>query len=176
MFDVTMWTAQGFLALFFFFAGLPKIAGRGIEAWAGFDQIPRMMTIGIGVSEAAGAIALVVPLLVDRFEWLTPLAAFGIAVLSLMASGFHLRAQEWLPNIEMALWAALAGTIAIARWSEFATGPSISRNALVLVVIVLVPAILISLVIFYTRLIRANPSALKLSGTTAPAKTEDVRS
>jgi hypothetical protein len=176
MFDVAVWTAQGFLALFFFFAGLPKIAGRGIEAWAGFDQISRIMTIGIGVAEVAGAIALVVPLLVDRFEWLTPLAAFGIAVMSLMASGFHVRAREWVPNITLALWAMLAGTTAVARWSEFATGPSISRDALVLAVIVLVPAILISLVIFYTQLIRANPSALKFSSTTPPAKTEHVRS
>jgi hypothetical protein len=29
MFDVALWIAQGFLALFFLAAGLPKVIGRG---------------------------------------------------------------------------------------------------------------------------------------------------
>jgi uncharacterized membrane protein YphA (DoxX/SURF4 family) len=153
VFDTTVWIAQGFLALFFLAAGVPKIAGRGIDRWVGFDQIPLMMTVIIGVSEVAGATALIVPLLVDRFEWTTPLAAVGIAVISLMASGFHLRAREWLATLETALWASLAGSIAIARWDKWATGPSISKDALVPILLALVPAIIVNLIL----LTRATP-------------------
>src|SRR5690554_6849224 len=60
MLDATLWIAQGFLALFFLAAGLPKIVGRGIDRWIGFDDLPRPLTIVIGLSEVAAAVALVV--------------------------------------------------------------------------------------------------------------------
>ena len=41
MLTTTLWAAQAVLALFFLFAALPKIAGRGIDRWAGFDDLPR---------------------------------------------------------------------------------------------------------------------------------------
>ncbi|WP_176611369.1 DoxX family protein [Actinomadura sp. WMMB 499] len=159
MLDTTVWVAQGFLALFFFAAGVPKIVGRGIDRWVGFDQVPRIMTIVIGVSEVAAAVALIVPGLIDRLEWTTPLAAVGIAVISLMASGFHLRAREWLAALETVLWASLAGTIAIARWDQLATGPSLSEDLLVPVLLALVPAIIVNLVF--------------LARATSPAQTQD---
>lgn len=147
MFDITVWIAEGFLASFFLAAGLPKIAGRGIDRWVGFDQVPRPMTVAIGVSEVAAAVGLVVPLLVGTAEWATPLAGLGIAVISLMASGFHIRNREWLPALETALWACLGGTIAAARWSHFSSGPSIPRDAVVPLLMVLVPAVVVNLVV-----------------------------
>ncbi|MFB4314925.1 DoxX family protein [Actinomadura sp. 21ATH] len=159
MLNSTVWAAQGFLALFFFAAGAPKVAGRGIDRWTGFDQVPRIMTIVIGVSEVAGATVLVVPMLVDRLEWTTPLAAVGIAVISLMAAGFHLRARERLAGIETALWASLAASIAIARWDRLATGPSLSEDLLVPLLFVLVPAVIANLVL--------------LARATSPARTRD---
>lgn len=107
MLDTTLWVAQGFLGLFFLAAGLPKVIGRGIERWVGFDRLARPLVITIGISEVAAACALVVPMLIDVFEWTTPLAAIGLAVVSLMASGFHLRASETLPAVETALWPPL---------------------------------------------------------------------
>lgn len=151
MLDTTIWVAQGFLALFFFAAGLPKVAGRGLERWVGFDDLPRPLTIVIGVCEVLGAIALVVPLLVDRYEWTTPLAAIGIAAISLMASGFHIRVGEGLPAVETALWASLAGAIAVARWKETATGPSLPEELLIPVLIALVLAIVLNLVVLACR-------------------------
>src|SRR5690606_22296724 len=89
VFDIALWLAQGLLALFFLAAGLPKVIGRGIDRWVGFEDVPRMLTIVIGVSEVAGAAALALPPLLGAFEWITPLASIGIAVVSLMAGGFH---------------------------------------------------------------------------------------
>lgn len=147
MFDTINWIAEGFLAIFFLAAGLPKIVGRGIERWIGFDQVPRRLTILIGISEASAATALVAPLLIDELRWTTPLAAVGIGVISLQASGFHLRNREWLASLETALWASLAASIAIARWGELSTGPSITRDALIPIWLVLLPGIIVNLIL-----------------------------
>jgi hypothetical protein len=151
MLDTTLWIAQGFLALFFLAAGLPKVIGRGIDRWVGFDDVPRALTILIGVSEVAGAVALTLPPLMGTFEWISPLAAIGIAVISLMASGFHIRASEWLPAVETALWAALAGSIAIGRWGEIANGPHLPSDTLVVAIALLVPSIIVNLVLLTRR-------------------------
>lgn len=148
MYDLTVWIAEGFVAFFFLAAGLPKIIGKGIDRWVGFDQVPRKLTILIGISEVAAATGLVIPLLVEEGQWTTPLAALGIVAISLMASGFHLRNRENLAALETALWASLATCIAMARWDEFTTGPSISRDyVLVPVLMILVPATILNLVL-----------------------------
>lgn len=159
MLNTTLWIAQGFLALFFLAAGIPKVVGRGIDGWIGFDDLPRVLTVIIGLSEVAGAVALVGPMLIDSFEWTTPLAAMGIAVISLMASGFHLRAHEGLPAVETTLWASLASSIAIGRWGEISTGPSISADVLVPVIAVLVPTIIAVLVVLTRRLVSSAPTS-----------------
>ena len=151
MFDVALWIAQGFLAVFFLAAGLPKVIGRGIERWVGFDDLPRGIVIVIGVSEVVGAAALVLPPLVGALEWTSPLAAIGIAVVSLMASGFHIRAAEWLAAAETGLWACLAGATAVGRWDAVGGGPVLAPEALVVAIAVLVPAIVVNLVLLARR-------------------------
>ena len=151
MLDTTLWIAQTFLALFFLAAGSPKLLGRGLDRWVGFDAIPRPVTITIGVAEVAAAFALVVPMLVNELQWTTPLAALGLVAVSLQASGFHIRKQEWLPATETALWALLSGSIAIGRWDQIATGPAISAEVLVPVVGALAVAIVVNLVLLFRR-------------------------
>jgi uncharacterized membrane protein YphA (DoxX/SURF4 family) len=152
VFDTTVWIAEAFLAFFFLMAGLPKIGGRGLDRWVGFDRVPRPMTIVIGACEIAAAVGLVVPLLTDEGQWTTPLAAVGIAVISLMASGFHIRNREWLAALETALWASIAGSIAAARWGEFATGPAIARQDVLMPLLIgLVIAVVANLVVLTRR-------------------------
>lgn len=149
MLTTTLWAAQAVLALFFLFAGLPKIAGRGIDRWTGFDDVPRPLTVVIGIAEVAAPVALVLPMLLGRLEWTTPLAAAGLAVVTLMASGFHVRAGEWLPALETALWAALAGAVAIGRWGLLGTGPALAAELLVPVIGVLVVALVVNIVAIF---------------------------
>jgi uncharacterized membrane protein YphA (DoxX/SURF4 family) len=151
MLDATLWIAQIFLALFFLAAGLPKVLGRGIDRWVGFDRVPRPLTVLIGVSEAAAAVGLVVPMLVDEVQWATPLAAMGLAAVCAMAAGFHLREQEWLPALETVLWSSLAIVVVIGRWDELSTGPSISTDVLVPVIGLLVAAIVVNLAILFRQ-------------------------
>ncbi|WP_454854088.1 DoxX family protein [Promicromonospora soli] len=149
MLTTTLWAAQIILALYFLFGGLPKVLGRGIDRWIGFDDIPRPVTILIGVAELAASVALVLPLLLGAFEWTTPLAAVGLVVVTLMASGFHVRAGEWLPGLATTLWAMLAGVVAIGRWDLLTTGPSLGADLLVPVIAVLVVAIVVTLVVVF---------------------------
>ncbi len=113
--NIILWSVQVFLALFFFAAGVPKILGRGLEKWIGFSDLPRPLVVFIGLTEILGALGLVLPMATGILPWLTPLAAIGLAVTVLMASGFHLRADERLPALETALWASIAAVIAIGR-------------------------------------------------------------
>ena len=82
---------------------------------------------------------------------MAPLAAIGLAAVSLMASGFHIREGEWLPAIETALWASLAASVALGRWDEMSTGPSFSIDVLIPVIGVLVPAIIVNLIVLFRQ-------------------------
>ena len=62
MLDTALWIAQCFVALFFFAAGVPKVIGRGLDRWVGFDDLPLPLVVVIGVSEVAAALALVAPM------------------------------------------------------------------------------------------------------------------
>src|SRR5919197_1320912 len=118
--NLVLWSVQAFLALFFLAAGAPKLIGRGIERWTGFSDLPRAQVVFIGFAEVLGAAGLVLPMLTGVLPWLTPLAAVGLAIIVLMAAGFHLRADERLNALETGLWASIAAVIAIGRWDLIA--------------------------------------------------------
>ncbi|WP_169736580.1 DoxX family protein, partial [Promicromonospora kroppenstedtii] len=61
------------------------------DRWAGFEDLPRSIVVVTGVAELVAPFALVLPMLLGILEWTTPLAAAGLAVVTLMASGFHVR-------------------------------------------------------------------------------------
>src|SRR5438876_5086221 len=125
--NLVLWSVQGFLALFFLAAGAPKIIGRGLERWTGFSDLPRPLVISIGLAEVLGAAGLVLPMASGILPWLTPLAAIGLAVIVLMAAGFHIRADERLNALETGLWASIAAVIATGRWDLAAPPASAPR-------------------------------------------------
>ena len=93
MLNLVLWSVQGFLALFFLAAGAPKLIGRCMERWPGFSELARPLVVFIGFTEVLGAAGLVLPMATGVLPWLTPLAAVGLAIIVLMAAGFHLRAD-----------------------------------------------------------------------------------
>src|SRR5439155_21076481 len=147
--NLVLWSVQVFLALFCLAAGAPKVIGRGLERWTGFSDLPRPLVISIGLAEVLGAAGLVLPMATGILPWLTPLAAIGLAVNVLMASGFHIRAGERLNAIETTLWASIAAIIAIGRWNlvSFAIPPWVLAAALTL----MVPAAIILVVVLLRR-------------------------
>src|SRR5205809_8108810 len=100
MLNLVLWSVQGFLAFVFLAAGAPKIIGRGLERWTGFSDLPRPLVISIGLAEVLGAAGLVLPMATGILPWLTPLAAVGLAIIVLTATGFHIRADAPLNALD----------------------------------------------------------------------------
>src|SRR5262245_511326 len=117
MVNAVLLGVQIFMALFFLGAAYPKVTGRGLERWTGFSKLPRALVLGIGTAEVLGSVGLVLPMATGILPWLTPLAAIGLAINVLMATGFHVREDERLKAIVTTLWAAIAGIIGIGRWT-----------------------------------------------------------
>jgi hypothetical protein len=149
--DLVLWSVQGFLALFFLGAGIPKLTGRGIERWTGFSDLARPVVVFIGLTEVLGAAGLVLPMATGILPWLTPLAAVGLAITVLMAAGFHTRADERLAALETALWASVAGTVAIGRWDLVASRADVPSWLLVAALAVLVPSAIINVIVLIRR-------------------------
>ena len=150
--NLVLWSVQVFLALFFLAAGAPKLIGRGLERWTGFSELPRALVVFIGVTEVLGAAGLVLPMATGIVPWLTPLAAVGLGIIVLMATGFHLRADERVNALETGLWASIAAVIAIGRWDlVVAAHGSAAPWVLVLALALLVPAVIINLVVLFRR-------------------------
>ncbi len=150
--NLVLWSVQVFLALFFLAAGAPKLIGRGLERWTGFAELPRALVVFIGVTEVLGAAGLVLPMATGIVPWLTPLAAVGLAIIVLMATGFHLRADERVNALETGLWSSIAAVIAIGRWDlVVAAHASAAPWVLVLALGLLVPAVIINLVVLFRR-------------------------
>jgi hypothetical protein len=149
--DIVLWSVQGFLALFFLAVGAPKLIGRGIERWTGFSDLPRALVVFIGLTEVLGAAGLVLPMATGIMPWLTPLAAVGLATTVLMATGFHLRADERLTALETGLWAGIAAVVAIGRWDLLASLPDVSPSILVTALGLLVPAAILNVIVLLRR-------------------------
>jgi len=160
MVNLILWTVQVFLALFFLAAGAPKIIGRGLEQWTGFSEMPRPLVILIGLTEVLGAVGLVLPMATGILPWLTPLAAVGLAIIVLMAAGFHIRADERLNALETTLWAGIAAIIAIGRWDLIASRVHVPQWVLIAALALLVPAAIINVIALWRRPVNAGtPSA-----------------
>lgn len=153
--NLVLWSVQGFLALFFIFAGAPKLLGRGLEQWTGFSELPRAEVVLIGLTEVLGAGGLVLPMATGILPWLTPFAALGLAVIVLMAAGFHLRANEYLNAIETGLWGSISVFVAIGRWDLIPTRAGVPAWIVVGALAVLVPAAIVNVIILLKRPVRS---------------------
>ena len=157
--NIVLWSVQGFLALFFLAAGAPKLIGRGIERWTGFSDLDRKLVVFIGIAEILGAAGLVLPMATGVLPCLTPLAAIGLAVIVLMAAGFHLRADERLEAFETGLWASIATVVAIGRWDLVGSRAELSPSVVVATLGLLVPTVIINIIILLKRPVRSAGSA-----------------
>jgi uncharacterized membrane protein YphA (DoxX/SURF4 family) len=157
--NIVLWSVQGFLALFFLAAGAPKIFGRGLEKWTGFSDLPRSQVIFTGIAEVLGGAGLVLPMATGVLPWLTPVAAVGLAIIVLMAAGFHVRAVERLNAVETGLWAGIAAGVAIGRWDLVASVADVSPWVLVAALGALVPAAIINVVVLWRRPVASSTLA-----------------
>ncbi len=95
--NIALWVAAVLLALVFLTTGIMKTVryeqeGQKLESIKG---LPRRLVALIGVSEILGALGLIVPAATGILPWLTPLAAAGLALVMILASGFHASRHEY---------------------------------------------------------------------------------
>jgi putative oxidoreductase len=120
---VSLWIVQVSLALMFGLAGVMK-ATMPLDTLAQslpwVTDVPGALVRFIGLSEAAGALGLLVPALARVRPWLTPLAGLGLSAVMILATAFHLQRGEVSHS---ALTASLAGLAAFVAWGRFRRAP-----------------------------------------------------
>lgn len=118
---VALWITQALLAVAFGLAGAMKIS-QPIPAltaslgWPG--ALPSALVRFIGTSELAAAVGLVLPGLIRVRPVLTPIAALGIVVIMVLATGFHLIRAEFHALPITGIFASLALFVAWGRWRK----------------------------------------------------------
>ncbi len=119
--NIALWIVQVVLGAAFVGAGIrhgfqPERMGaqRGGE-WV--TAVPRGLLTVIGVCEILGGIGVILPAATGILAWLTPLAAAMLAVVMVLAAGFHFFRREF-PNIVFNL--VLFALAAFAAYGRFA--------------------------------------------------------
>jgi hypothetical protein len=99
--NLVLWIVQGLLCAFFLMAGGMKAFAYEKLKKIGEAKSPNQsstlskgLLTFIGISELAGAAGLIVPMSTGIAPVLTPLAALGLAIITLLASIYHLRRKE----------------------------------------------------------------------------------
>jgi uncharacterized membrane protein len=94
--NIALWIVQGILCAMFLFAGGMKVfAYRKYKEGVGRElDLSKSLVIFIGIAEVAGAIGLILPMASGVAPILTPLAAAGLGIIMLLATGFHLKRKE----------------------------------------------------------------------------------
>lgn len=120
-----LWVLQLLLAALFAYAGTmkatlpPDALAAAIPPMA---ELPLALTRFIGISEIAGALGLVLPALTRVRPGLTPLAAAALALVMVLAAGFHAMRGEWSGVVTNGVILAMTLVVAVGRfrWAPIA--------------------------------------------------------
>jgi len=112
---VLLWIIQGLLALVFMFAGVMKFL-MPIEEMTKQVPLPGLFLRFIGVAEVLGAIGLILPGLLRIRPGLTPLAAAGLAIITVGATVVTLMIGGGATALFPLVVALLSAFVAYSRW------------------------------------------------------------
>jgi uncharacterized membrane protein YphA (DoxX/SURF4 family) len=118
--NIVLWIAQVLLGFSFLAAGynhgFNSEKARSQQGMQWMDAVPKGLLTFIGIAEILGGIGLIAPAATGILSWLTPLAAAALALVMLLAMGFHAVRREY-PNIVFNLVLfAVAAFVAYGRW------------------------------------------------------------
>jgi uncharacterized membrane protein YphA (DoxX/SURF4 family) len=94
--NIALWIVQVLLAGMFLMAGAMKAfqyeRAKASLPWV--KDVPRELTTFIGIAELLGGLGLLLPAITGILPWLTPLAGAGLALVIILAIGFHASRRE----------------------------------------------------------------------------------
>ena len=120
--NLAIWIVQGLLAFAFIAAGAMKVfAYEKYKAMAekknAATSLSRGLITFIGMAEIAGSLGVVLPMATNIAPWLSAWAAIGLAIIMLLAIGFHVRRHESVA-VPVILF-LLAGFVVFGRFSHW---------------------------------------------------------
>jgi hypothetical protein len=110
-----LWVVQVLLALLFLFAGGMKLV-LPLDQMTGPIPVPGQFLRFIGVVEVLGAFGLILPGLLRIKPGLTPLAAAGLVIVMIGATGITLAGGDVVPALIPLVVGLLAAFVAYGRW------------------------------------------------------------
>jgi len=110
-----LWIVQGLLALIFVFSGGLKLV-LPLEKLAGPVALSGPFLRFIGVAEVLGGIGLILPGLLGIRPGLTPLAAAGLVIIMIGATGLTLAGGDVAQALIPLVVGLLAVFVAYGRW------------------------------------------------------------
>lgn len=120
--NVTLWTLQVLWGVSFSITGFGKIFfynpvlwNRALHQVPWFSAVPADLMIFIGVCELLGGIGLILPAATGIKPMLTPIAGAGLALVMVLAAGFHIVRGEYAFVVLNLVLAAVATYIAYQR-------------------------------------------------------------
>jgi uncharacterized membrane protein YphA (DoxX/SURF4 family) len=94
--NIALWILQVLLGGMFLMAGAMKAfqyeRAKASLPWV--KDVSRGLTTFIGIAELLGGLGLLLPAITGILPWLTPLAAAGLALIMILAIGFHASRRE----------------------------------------------------------------------------------
>jgi uncharacterized membrane protein YphA (DoxX/SURF4 family) len=114
--SVALWVLQILLAAQFLLHGFLYVAPPADMIEQMDAILPPQLRVFIGVAEILAAVGLVLPAATRVLPWLTPLAAAGLMIVTLSATGFHLSRGESGNAALTALLFVFATLVAYGRW------------------------------------------------------------
>lgn len=127
--NISLWIAQGLLAIMFTMAGAMKCTqpieelGKSLP-WV--NEVSAGLVRFIGISELLGGIGILLPSLLRIKPVLTPLSAIGLAVVMVLAFGYHIIKAEY--NV-LGMNILLAFIALFVAWGRYKKLPIEKKNS-----------------------------------------------
>ncbi len=123
-----LWVLQVLWGVFFSFTGFGKILCFNLAVWnqtlprvPWFSAVPQALFVFIGVCEFLGGVGLILPAMTRVKPKLTPLAAFGLTLVMLLAAVFHILRGEY--NFFLSINLVLGGGAAFIAYGRLSVRP-----------------------------------------------------
>ena len=126
--NIALWTLQVLSGIFWCVTGLGKVLCVNQAVWSQtlprvpwFSAVPQALFVFIGVCEFLGGVGLILPAMTRVKPKLAPLAASGLALVMILAAGFHIVRGEYSSFLPLNL--ALAGLSAFIAYGRLSVRP-----------------------------------------------------